>query len=88
MTEAGYQKLTLLAVSFLVAFGMWMGKAWLAGPETIAERDEAQAKKERDAMRESGRVRVVSARPEWLRRVQRKWLAVGRLGERKLQRSE
>lgn len=43
MTEAAYQKCVLLSVCFLVGVGMWMGRAWLRGPEGLEEKDRALA---------------------------------------------
>jgi hypothetical protein len=57
----------------------------------LPEQDVLQAQGVQDAMRVSGRVRPVSARtkPEWVKRLERRWVGMGRLGERKLkERSE
>lgn len=54
------------------------------------EQDVVQAEMERSRFAKEKRVRVVPARPkpEWWKRVVKKWNAAGRLGNQKLQRSE
>jgi hypothetical protein len=82
------QKAFLLSMGFLLVFAGWMWRAWIRGPETLPEKDEAKASADRERMRDSGRVRTVNQKPEWLRRWERKVLGVKRLGDSKLERSE
>jgi hypothetical protein len=82
------QKAFLLSMGFLLVFAGWMGWAWIRGPETQRERDEAQAVAKQDELRGTDRLRVVSQTPEWARRLRKKWLAAGRRGNQILNGSK
>lgn len=72
------QKFILIAWVFLVGIFGWAFRDWILGPQTLEEKDRALAR--RDArMREA-------KRPEWWRRLQKRWMATGKLGDRKLNR--
>lgn len=85
MTDDGWQKLTLLSMGGLLVLAGWMGWAWIKGPITISEVDEAMAR-ERDP---KARQKIAgwyvkrqqeAKRPEWYRRLVRRWNAAGRAG--------
>ncbi len=79
------QRAVLLAGGGLVMMAFWICREWLKGPQTIPEKDEALARERRAAMRGCGRLRVSEKRkPEWAKRLRRKWMASGRLGDQKL----
>ncbi len=70
------QKALLLSLIGLVAITGWLWREWLKGPTTMEEVDRQQA------LKDARRVKRQAKRPEWLRRLVRRWDAAGKLGER------
>ena len=87
MTPRAAQTATELAWGLVGVIAV--GMAWQARKAPVEQReaDEQQAVESRERLRSEGRLRRVDARPEWLRRFERKVMGVKRLGDRKLQRS-
>ena len=52
-------------------------------PKEIEEGDVRKAESDKSAMRASGRLREVSPRqtPEWVKRLRKSWMGMGKLGE-------
>lgn len=88
VSDAAIQRASLVALLLVLALGGWLLRKRLQGPESERERDEAHADAKREELRGSDRLRVVSSRPEWWRRVVKKWNAAGRLGSQKLNGSK
>jgi hypothetical protein len=68
------------AMVWLMAFVGWLIYDEFFAPKALEKMDELAAKQAKDAMRESGRLRV-RGEAEWSRRLKKKWLAYGRAGE-------